>query len=453
MAPVPSPYAIAKLAGEGYVRAFATLFGMKTLTLQYFNVFGPRQDPESPYSGVISRFATALLQGRSPTIHGDGRQSRDFTYVANVVDANRRGYGPLVDFETGCDTPSTGTSPCSDRYLLQEVRVAPAASPSGRPGASGALPDPYRFRRGTIRHSDIVTPWDLGITAISVAAFWHRMETTLAEAVSPPELAGPPASVLGDLWRSVGLWRVWTRLGIQDVRMRFRRSVLGAGWIFLNLAVLIAAIGYVYGHLLGQDLHEFIPFLTVGIVVWNYLTTSIVEGSNAFVGSEGYIKQISLPIYVYVFRFFVSIAVTFFINLAAFAFVAVGYRVPFGLGTLWAVPGIAVLMAASLALIIILAHVNARYRDAANLASIVMQVGFYVTPVIFPADLLRNRGLHYVVDLNPLYHLLEIVRQPLLHASPAPFSSIVGALLVVVCLSALAAALMARFGRRIVFAL
>src|SRR6266545_1178867 len=188
MAPVPSPYAIAKLAGEGYVRAFATLFGMKTLTLQYFNVFGPRQDPESPYSGVISRFATALLQGRSPTIHGDGRQSRDFTYVANVVDANRRGYGPLVDFETGCDTPSTGTSPCSDRYLLQEVRVAPAASPSGRPGASGALPDPYRFRRGTIRHSDIVTPWDLGITAISVAAFWHRMETTLAEAVSPPEL-------------------------------------------------------------------------------------------------------------------------------------------------------------------------------------------------------------------------------------------------------------------------
>jgi UDP-glucose 4-epimerase len=85
-----SPYAAAKLAGEHYLRIFAHLYGLETLTLRYFNIFGPRQDPGSPYSGVISLFSTALLEGKTPVIYGDGRQSRDFTYVANVVEANLR---------------------------------------------------------------------------------------------------------------------------------------------------------------------------------------------------------------------------------------------------------------------------------------------------------------------------------------------------------------------------
>jgi UDP-glucose 4-epimerase len=89
MEPKPlSPYAVAKLAGEHSVRIFASLYGMETLTLRYFNVFGPRQDPGSPYSGVISLFATRLLTGRVPVIYGDGQQSRDFTYVDNVVHGN-----------------------------------------------------------------------------------------------------------------------------------------------------------------------------------------------------------------------------------------------------------------------------------------------------------------------------------------------------------------------------
>ena len=83
-----SPYAVAKLAGEHYVSAFAGCYGMQTLSIRYFNVFGPRQDPDSPYAAVIPIFADALLAGTAPTIHGDGEQSRDFTYIDNVVSAN-----------------------------------------------------------------------------------------------------------------------------------------------------------------------------------------------------------------------------------------------------------------------------------------------------------------------------------------------------------------------------
>ena len=81
-----SPYALQKLVAEQYCQMFTRLYGLETVTIRYFNVFGPRQDPSSPYSGVISLFSTALLEGRQPTIFGDGEQTRDFTYVANVVD-------------------------------------------------------------------------------------------------------------------------------------------------------------------------------------------------------------------------------------------------------------------------------------------------------------------------------------------------------------------------------
>jgi nucleoside-diphosphate-sugar epimerase len=81
-----SPYALQKVIGEEYLRMFTKLYGLETVSIRYFNVFGPRQDPTSPYSGVISVFATALLENRPPTIFGDGEQTRDFTYVANVVD-------------------------------------------------------------------------------------------------------------------------------------------------------------------------------------------------------------------------------------------------------------------------------------------------------------------------------------------------------------------------------
>jgi nucleoside-diphosphate-sugar epimerase len=91
MTPDPlSPYAVSKLAGEKYCKVFAEIYGLETVCLRYFNVFGPRQDPSSPYSGVLSLFITALLRAERPKIFGDGEQSRDFTYVDNAVEANIR---------------------------------------------------------------------------------------------------------------------------------------------------------------------------------------------------------------------------------------------------------------------------------------------------------------------------------------------------------------------------
>lgn len=108
MLPDPlSPYAVAKLVGEYYSQVFSRVYGLETVSLRYFNVFGPRQDPSSQYSGVISRFIAALLSGEQPVIYGDGEQSRDFTYIANVVDANlkaaetTKGIGTVINVANG----------------------------------------------------------------------------------------------------------------------------------------------------------------------------------------------------------------------------------------------------------------------------------------------------------------------------------------------------------------
>lgn len=108
MRPEPlSPYAAAKLMGEYYCQVFTRIYGLETISLRYFNVFGPRQNPASMYSGVISRFIDALLGGKPPVIYGDGEQSRDFTYIANVVDANikasltGKGIGEVMNVANG----------------------------------------------------------------------------------------------------------------------------------------------------------------------------------------------------------------------------------------------------------------------------------------------------------------------------------------------------------------
>jgi ABC-type polysaccharide/polyol phosphate export permease len=155
-----------------------------------------------------------------------------------------------------------------------------------------------------------------------------------------------------------------------------------------------------------------------------------------------------------VFRAFVSVSLTMLITLCAFAIVALIYRVPIGLGTLFVLPGLVLTMIASLLLIAIFAHMNARFRVVAHMASIGMNVLFYVTPVLYPADLLRRRGnLAWVVELNPAYHLIEVVRHPLVSGAPAAAHTYVAAVTIVALLGLGAAAVVAVFQRRIVFAL
>jgi nucleoside-diphosphate-sugar epimerase len=138
IAPNPlSPYALQKLVGEHYCQMFTRLYGLPTVCIRYFNVFGPRQDPASPYSGVIALFASALLAGRRPAIHGDGRQTRDFTYVANVVDGVLRAChapdtaGEVVNVATGNRLSLNDLLRAMNRLLGTDIRPLYQAARAG----------------------------------------------------------------------------------------------------------------------------------------------------------------------------------------------------------------------------------------------------------------------------------------------------------------------------------
>jgi len=144
MRPQPlSPYAVAKLVGEYYCQVFTRVYGLETVSLRYFNVFGPRQDPTSQYSGVISRFVTSILEGQQPVIYGDGEQSRDFTYISNVVDANLRAsesgraVGQVINIANGIQVTLNS--------LLDTLKAL-----TGRRAVQAHYVEP---RKGDVRHS------------------------------------------------------------------------------------------------------------------------------------------------------------------------------------------------------------------------------------------------------------------------------------------------------------
>jgi UDP-glucose 4-epimerase len=141
VAPI-SPYAVSKLAGEGFCRAFTTIYGLECVSLRYFNVFGPRQDPLSQYAAVIPNFITAALQGARPVVYGDGEQSRDFTYVDNVVDAN------MLALDSDAGAGQVFNVACGERVtlnaMLELLRELTGAE---------LEPDHRPRRAGEVRHS------------------------------------------------------------------------------------------------------------------------------------------------------------------------------------------------------------------------------------------------------------------------------------------------------------
>ena len=160
-----SPYALQKLVGEQYMQMFTALYGLETVTIRYFNVFGPRQDPSSPYSGVISVFAKALLENKAPTIYGDGEQTRDFTYVANVVDGVLRAVkapdaaGQVVNVATGSSI-SLNRLFASMRELLGS-RLEVAYGPLRNGDVKDSLADITRAR--TLLGYEPLVPFEAGL--------------------------------------------------------------------------------------------------------------------------------------------------------------------------------------------------------------------------------------------------------------------------------------------------
>ena len=214
---------------------------------------------------------------------------------------------------------------------------------------------------------------------------------------------------------AVGLkaWHVWLALGWHDIRQRYRRSLIGPFWFTLSTLIMVGVLGILYSTLLGQDIHDYLPYLGVGLVIWQYLSACANEGANTFIGSAYLIKQIRMPLTVHVarvvWRNFVilmhSLPVVFLF------FLALGHRP--GIELMIVVPGLVLLWLHGIWIGIVLGILCARYRDVLPIVGNLMQVGFFFTPVMWSPDLLKEK--RWVADFNPFYHMIELVRAPMIN--------------------------------------
>jgi lipopolysaccharide transport system permease protein len=208
-------------------------------------------------------------------------------------------------------------------------------------------------------------------------------------------------------------------LGWADVRQRYRRSSLGPFWITIGMGVMIATIGVVFGQIFKSPMHDFFPFLTIGTIVWTFMSTVLSEGSTSFISAEAILKQLPLPLFVHVMRLVWRNLIILAHNIVIFPLVLIAVGKPLELISLVAIPGLFLTVINLSWIALLLGLLCARYRDLPQIVISLLQVVFYLTPVIWMPKLLPARAGMYLLDLNPFYHMLEIVRAPLLGQIPS----------------------------------
>ena len=215
-------------------------------------------------------------------------------------------------------------------------------------------------------------------------------------------------------------YHIWIITGWQDIKIRYKRSTIGPFWITLSLGITVAAMGALYARLFQQKVAEYIPYLSIGMIVWALISTLVIESCSIFIQSEGIIKQIRLPFSVYVLRMIWRNLIIFFHNVAVLVFVYLWFSIGWGWQVILVPLGLLIVAANAMWLGLILGTLSARFRDIPQIVTSLMQVLFFVTPVMWRVKLLKNHM--WIAKWNPAYNLMKLVMRPLQGRLPSEYS-------------------------------
>ncbi len=258
------------------------------------------------------------------------------------------------------------------------------------------------------------------------------------------------ASAVQDIVAAVRRLPLVGVLGWQDVRARYRRSALGPFWITISMGVMIGTIGIVFGQIFKSPMQEFLPFLAIGMILWTFIAAVVTEGATGFISAEGIIKQLPIPLFVHIMRMIWRNFLILMHNVVIFPIVLLLVGKPLGWIALLSIPGLLLDILNLGWIVLILAIVCARYRDLPQMITNMLQVIFYLTPVMWMPSLLPARAGTFLLDFNPVFHLLEVARAPLLGQLPTTTNWVVSCVMAVVGW-ALALLIFGRYKRRIAY--
>jgi len=287
-----------------------------------------------------------------------------------------------------------------------------------------------------------------GIDADSVKRDRRTSAASSAPSGSPPieKVNGQVKRAIADLVGGVLSYHVWATLGWQDIKQRYRRSVLGPFWLTISTGVMVAGIGLLYARILHQDTKDYIPYLAIGLVVWNFVAALINESCEAFIAADQIIKQIKLPLTSHVSRVIWRNMIMFGHNAVILLVVELIYRKGSLLSVVLVLPGLLLILLNGLWVCLLLGVLCARFRDIPQIIANLVQVMFFMTPIMWQFGVLGKRS--YLAEWNPFFHAIELVRAPLLSAA-YPVNSLVFMCLMFAIGFPLSLALFTRFRARV----
>jgi lipopolysaccharide transport system permease protein len=228
---------------------------------------------------------------------------------------------------------------------------------------------------------------------------------------------------LSDLYEGGANWRMWTRLGWMEIRRRYRRTMLGPFWTSFNVAVMVFTMGFLWAALFNQPVSRYLPYLTAGIIVWQLLSSCMNEGATVFAANSGLLTSMRIPKSLLVATMVWRNVIVFFHNLMIFLIVMLLWRVSVTWATLLFVPGLVLLSLNSCWIALVLALVGTRFRDVPQFLGGLITILMFLTPIMWSRGTVAHRAaIGYIIDMNPFYHLVDIVRAPLLGEEPSLLS-------------------------------
>lgn len=223
---------------------------------------------------------------------------------------------------------------------------------------------------------------------------------------------------LNDIKQGLFSWRIWMLLAWQDIRLRYRRSYLGPFWLTISMAVTIYTIGFLYGRLFNVDLEEYFPFLATGILCWGLISTLLNESAETFISAENYLKQVKLPYVLFILRVVARNLIIFLHNSVVLIPLYFFLSLPINWTILLALFGLFIIAFNGAVYGLLLAMLGARFRDIPQLIVSLVQVSFFLTPIMWDPKLLPEKYA-FIVQFNPFAQYLELVRAPLLGELPS----------------------------------
>jgi ABC-type polysaccharide/polyol phosphate export permease len=230
------------------------------------------------------------------------------------------------------------------------------------------------------------------------------------------------ASGVNDIIESAENWRLWVHLAQLDMRARYRRTIIGPMWTTLSAVILILALGVVYSALWHVETRNFLPYFAAGYTTWLFFTTTLTEGATAFFSNASIITSIRLPISIHVFRLIFRNILVFLHIAVIYVLVVIWYQAFPNFMALLALPVGFLLFIVNLFWIgLLLATVCSRYRDVNQLLTNFIQIAFFITPIFWQVEILDSKPeiKFLLADLNPIYHLIELIRAPLIGRVPS----------------------------------